>query len=288
MPSCRRCGKPAGLVYELCRECIALGPEERAQPYVGDVPVPTPPERPPPIIGVRGAIACTAIFVIMQFVVGAVIGVIALTRTGLGAPHSAMDAAIVDAMIPALPLSCAMAAVTIIGMMRYYARRVPRDMLWSRLGFTWGRRVDRVRAAMAGALVSMIYIVSLAPHVGPHEPGVMSKVAMSGNGGLAAWITAACLAPPAEEMLFRGLALEGFSAGLSVPVAGLVSGFLFLLLHWSEALSTIPSAIGLSTFIVVVTIIRIRTRSVGPAICAHFAYNGTLAAIILLAASARS
>jgi membrane protease YdiL (CAAX protease family) len=90
------------------------------------------------------------------------------------------------------------------------------------------------------------------------------------------------LAPPVEEYVFRGV-LMGTLMPIGQVGAGVLSGLAFWLLHAPEWIHYWPAAIGIGAMTVLVTRMRLRTRSIVPSILAHLCYNGALTLVALFA-----
>ena len=63
--------------------------------------------------------------------------------------------------------------------------------------------------------------------------------------------------------------------------AGVLSGLAFWLLHVTEWIHYWPAAVGVGAMTVLVTLLRLRTRSILPSIFAHLFYNGALTLVAL-------
>jgi hypothetical protein len=100
---------------------------------------------------------------------------------------------------------------------------------------------------------------------------------------LARWswiISAVLLAPPIEELVFRGVLLGGLAQVWSLRAAALVSGITFWAMHAPEWLRYWPAGVAIGLMTIIVTVLRIRTRALGPCIAAHSAYNLLMASAI--------
>jgi membrane protease YdiL (CAAX protease family) len=95
-------------------------------------------------------------------------------------------------------------------------------------------------------------------------------------------ISAVLLAPPIEELMFRGALLGGLADTGNIRKAAIISGTTFWLMHGPEFVHW-PAAVAIGLLTVLATVLRLRHRSLGPAIAAHFGYNLILAGVISLA-----
>ncbi len=87
----------------------------------------------------------------------------------------------------------------------------------------------------------------------------------------------AVIAPIAEEVCFRGMLFGGVRTRFPLPLAALIAGLVFGLLHYSTGWSAVPLLIG---FGVILSVVYEKTNSLWPAIILH-AFNNGLALIVL-------
>jgi membrane protease YdiL (CAAX protease family) len=143
-----------------------------------------------------------------------------------------------------------------------------------------------IPAALLGAAVALGYLGAaelLFPPPPAEELGPFTRMAMSGPLGLTVWISIALLlAPPAEELLFRGMLLSGFRASWGRVPAGVVVTVLFTLTHAPEFLHYWPGAVAVAAFGTLALWLRLRSVSLLPPLCAHVAYNAVLVAAAVL------
>jgi membrane protease YdiL (CAAX protease family) len=81
------------------------------------------------------------------------------------------------------------------------------------------------------------------------------------------------LAPPIEEFVFRGVLLGGLSNKLGIRTAGIIVTLVFVLVHASETLGYWPAWVGVALLASAALLVRLRTRSLMPAIGVHAGYN---------------
>ena len=108
---------------------------------------------------------------------------------------------------------------------------------------------------------------------------------MASQGGvmrlLFAMLAVIC-APLVEEFLFRGVMLAGFTRSWGLPVAVVLCSTIFVALHITELLRFWPATFGLAGIAALTMLLRIGTRSLGPAVAAHMGYNGLLVMYVYL------
>ena len=156
----------------------------------------------------------------------------------------------------------------------------------------WMRRPAlRVMVLSAiGGLAVAILALTVTPTVIPvaedFQPGVLAQM-----GSSQGWprfffsVMAVAIAPPVEELLFRGIFLEGLLRSSNTFVAVTTVTLAFALMHapdmwghWPGVLTILGGAYGLA-------VLRIRTGSLVPPIVGHAAYNGSLVFIGLFFAA---
>jgi len=138
----------------------------------------------------------------------------------------------------------------------------------------------------AGVGVTLGVAIVLVGHLLEAKPTgtpnlLIQAMAKPGVGRWSFAVTAAVLAPPLEEVLFRGALLGGLREAWGVPRAAVVTGLIFWLLHAPEWIHYWPAALGIGLLTAVLTLLRLRSASLGPPIAAHCAYNLALVGILL-------
>ncbi len=99
---------------------------------------------------------------------------------------------------------------------------------------------------------------------------------MAHRGGVAlaaVAFVALLLAPPLEEVMYRGLLFDGFKESWGFVPAALVVTVLFVLVHIFEISHYWPAAAAIVCLAAATLIVRLRMRSIMAAIVLHVAYN---------------
>jgi membrane protease YdiL (CAAX protease family) len=146
---------------------------------------------------------------------------------------------------------------------------VPKRALWPSAG--------------VGALLVLLYMAAMAvfPPTADQEYGVLSELLKSGGATLHIWALGAVLvAPPVEELVFRGVLLRGFSRSWGIWAASIVVSVLFLSLHLTETLHYLPALLVQILFSIATVVARIASRSLLPSIALHATYNAGVVAIV--------
>lgn len=81
------------------------------------------------------------------------------------------------------------------------------------------------------------------------------------------------LAPPIEEMLFRGLLFGGFCQSFGLDRAAIGTTAIFVLLHVFQLIDQPLAVFGITAAAIAALWMRVRHRAIGAAIAVHFGYN---------------
>lgn len=253
-----------------------------ADPASMPEPAPLPPPRR---FGWADALKVLAAFLATQMGVW-VIAVLAVLDVRVGKDPAAIGTAAVMRAFPvALPLSMIIGAFAVYLLTRRFARRSPGNDPRFTYALGGAAARDVALGATTGALLALLLVLVsiLAPASNATDQGLLAQVlAASGIGRIVFGVTAVLLAPPVEEYVFRGV-LMGTLMPIGEVGAGVLSGLAFWLLHATEWVHYWPAALGIGAMTVLVTQLRLRTRSIVPSIVAHLCYNGALTAVALLA-----
>ncbi len=84
------------------------------------------------------------------------------------------------------------------------------------------------------------------------------------------------LAPFVEEFVFRGTLIAAFARRFHVVTAVLLSTLLFVMMHAADKIHYWPGFIDVGLLGLACAFVRLRYRSVRPAMLLHFLYNGCL------------
>jgi membrane protease YdiL (CAAX protease family) len=93
-------------------------------------------------------------------------------------------------------------------------------------------------------------------------------------------ILAIGVAPPTEELLFRGVLYAGFARSWGARAAAVVTTALFVALHAPEIRGYWPGWMVIASLGALALRARLRTGSLAPAIALHVGYNLALVVVI--------
>ena len=131
-----------------------------------------------------------------------------------------------------------------------------------------------------GALVGcfgLALTVGLAHGSSQGQLGPIATMATSPGLPQFLWvISALVLAPPIEELLFRGVLYGGYRKSFGAVIAGLLTTMIFCVLHLQELIYVLPAAFGIIGVALAALWFRLRFAAIGPAIAVHFAYNAVV------------
>jgi membrane protease YdiL (CAAX protease family) len=216
--------------------------------------------------------------------VWSIVGVIAAARTGKGGGQGDLLQALIGLVPVALPGSLIAGGIALLLVLRSWRKRLGAGALRSLLGLSWGRPRQVVNGALGGAALAMLILplMGLVTHR-PEPPDLITQLAGASNSTLRAWvISAVLLAPPIEELMFRGVLFGALANTWNIRAAAFISGGTFWLMHGPEFVHW-PAAVAIGLLTIFATWLRVRSRLLGPSIAAHFGYNLVLATVISLA-----
>jgi membrane protease YdiL (CAAX protease family) len=232
----------------------------------------------------RDAITALLIFLGAEAAVWSVVGVIAAVRVGKGGDPAALLQALIGLIPIALPASLLAGGLALLLLLNRWRQRLGTAALVNLLGLSWGRPRQISRGVLAGAVLGFLVLPIMGLVTDPAEPpDMMTQLAASSDAALRAWmLSAVLLAPPIEELMFRGVLLGALAQTWNLRAATVISGATFWLMHGPEFVHW-PAAVAIGMLTVLATWLRVRHRSLIPSIGAHFGYNLVLATVVWLA-----
>jgi membrane protease YdiL (CAAX protease family) len=132
-----------------------------------------------------------------------------------------------------------------------------------------------VRAALTGLGLVVAFVVAgrFLP-AARHELGPLGRIAAAGGGLRVAWaVLAVAIAPPVEELVFRGVLYAGFAAKWASSRAGFVTTMIFVAMHATEIGAYWPAWIAIGVLSTLALRARVATGSLVPAVALHATYN---------------
>jgi membrane protease YdiL (CAAX protease family) len=235
---------------------------------------------PPPPVGPKWGLKIFAAFLGAQMAVAVVVGVLA----GRGKLGTAGGIAVPGRAMPTVDLRVALGAalvgtllgglVALLMVRRTFARPGGAE---ARVAVGWRAASVRtcVRAALQGfGLVAAFVVVGVVLPGPRHGLGPLASAASAGGWARAAWaVLAIGLAPPIEELVFRGVLYAGFARRWSARAAGTISVAMFVILHVAEIAAYVPAWFAIAAVGALALRARIATGSLVPAVALHASYN---------------
>jgi len=271
----------------------AAGPDEPAMTTMTtppDMPPDLPPDLPPSadpsgpgvpgvldepapgarsVLGAGRALKVVAAFLGTQMVVAVVVGVWVGLRHARGrAPTGGGFQLDARAAIGAAVVGTLLGGLAAVGLIARTAHG------WADVG--WRRATARACVGAAaqglGLVVVFVSLARLLPT--PRALGPLASLAQSGGWARAAWaLLAFAVAPPVEELVFRGALYAGLARAGRPLVAAVVTTVVFVGLHAAEIGRYWPAWVAIGLLGALALRVRVRTGSLLPAIILHASYN---------------
>jgi len=216
--------------------------------------------------------------VVVSIFVGIAAGIIAVAALGLKPDESGFLAFVTQTILYSLLPISILSGYSVLMVTRWLARDVITDGEVTGVGWVKSSPMKCLAGAALGAVIycSTIFLVSsLFPNLKPESGGPIEAMAKQGGVMLLLLIIAVVIfAPLVEEFLFRGVMLAGFTRSFGFPVAAFFCTSLFVLVHLEAIMRYTPAVIPLTGLALGAIWVRVKFKSVWPAIAAHFGYNG--------------
>lgn len=232
-------------------------------------------------LGAGSALTIFLAYVMAQALGGGLVALVAGLSAGLSGfdlrdpiVSSALERTL---MAPAAIVGMLLAGAVLLQLIRYYERPAADSALPAGLGWSGAPWPELRLACATGALVGIAYLWLVNEALPPQPGGRLGPFGqMAGTPGfsVAAWVVLVLfLAPPLEEVLFRGVLLRGLSRSWGLPAASVLVTGLFVLVHLPETGAYWPAIVAIGLVGVGALVARIRSHSLAPAIALHGAYN---------------
>jgi membrane protease YdiL (CAAX protease family) len=236
----------------------------------------------------RDVVAALVAYLGAQLLVWSIVGVMAAARAAKGGSHGDFVQALSGLVPVALPGSIVAGGVASLLVLKRWRKRLGAAALGRILGLSWSTPRQVVNGVLGGAALAVVVLPLMALVVDRAEPpDLVTQLAGSSGSALRAWmVSAVLLAPPIEELMFRGVLFGALANTWNIRAAALISGATFWLMHGPEFVHW-PAAVAIGLLTILATWLRVRSRSLAPSIAAHFGYNLVLATVISVAMVSR-
>lgn len=140
-------------------------------------------------------------------------------------------------------------------------------------------------AAIATA-AAWILVATLLPRPSQSQYGPLAKIMQTpGAWRYALAFMGIVLAPPAEELFFRGVLLAGYVRRFGLVTGSIITTVLFILLHVPETMNYLPALATITLVGIILLLIRLRTDSIFVSTTFHVIYNAVLMIATLISRS---
>jgi membrane protease YdiL (CAAX protease family) len=217
-----------------------------------------------------------------QAIVWTSAAIVVALRLGNGAGEEAISRGLKPLLPALLPVSVLAGGLGVVWGLRSWVHRFDPRGLVETVAIRAGTRSQLRRGIVLGATLGLVALLVM-PYVpySPSSPDLVDELIASSTLARWSWIVSAViLAPPVEELVFRGVLLGGLTQVWSLRAAAVVSAITFWAMHAPEWLRYWPAAVAIGLMTIIVTVLRLRTRALGPCIAAHSAYNLLMASAI--------
>ncbi len=168
------------------------------------------------------------------------------------------------------------------------SRLIPRqvtDASPTGAAWVWGQWEAIAKGLALGLIIGICdqYLVVLGKHFVTHR-NLDPANRMASTPGLTReiwFVTTLLLAPPIEEMMFRGVLYGGFRKSFGPLWAGVSTTLIFVMLHFRYYAHFQSNVIFIVIAAVATLWCRLRWSAIGPAISVHFGYNLVVALTVL-------
>ncbi|HEY2729340.1 MAG TPA: type II CAAX endopeptidase family protein [Polyangia bacterium] len=234
------------------------------------------------MFGAKRALRILMAFLGVQLAVAVVVGVFAaahvLTEGGRAAPGGIQPSGIqidLGVLLAAALVGTLLAGVAVLRMLRRSFGEAGGDAVRVEVGWTPASGRDCAGAALTGfALMVAFAVVGAALPVRPHALGPLARAVGAGGWARLAWAALAVgVAPPVEELVFRGALYAGLARSWRPAWAALVTTTVFVALHATEIGAYWPAWIAIALLGAFALRARLATGSLLPAIALHASYN---------------
>lgn len=148
-----------------------------------------------------------------------------------------------------------------------------------------GSWAEIVKGLATGILLGLLWSVCNSLVVRQQtEPESTPMTTLATTPGLPqlVWVfTAIALAPPVEELLFRGILYGGYRKALGHSAAAALTTFIFVLLHITELVHEPLATFAIGGLALLALWRRLRSNAIGPAIAVHVGYNSVIALTVI-------
>lgn len=283
---CEHCGRDNLLGAAVCGACGTPFPVT-IRALEGEIPPVLASEAPPLSAGSATLILGLGIAAQIggAFIVGMVAGFIGALNSGGGAAaRSQLAASMPETIIPLASLASMLSmGIVVVAASVYRVEKSLKDNSPEGAAWVRGSLKDIAMGCGLGMLCAIAFLaIAGVPSFQPthFHAGPLAKMSSTPGFPRIAWlILALLLAPPIEELLFRGVLYGGYRKSFGPGKAATLVTLIFCLLHVPEVMYFPIAMLGIAGLALTALWMRLRANAIGPAIAVHFSYNGLLAVL---------
>lgn len=283
MKVCDYCGRENQDTLLFCAECGTLLVPPKLLPTAPAL-IPPPLFLPEPPRELRAGPATLILlgYLAAQVFCGFLAGIVAGIMVGMQGLHGreAIAAAIEKVMPISVPVFLILGGIVAFWLAIALVPARLRDTSPTGAAWVCGRWPAIGRGLLLGMLVAGgCVVLSVFGHQDLEtKAGPLTRMAMTPGLPQVLWLIAALLlAPPVEELLFRGVLYGGYRRSLGPIWAAALTTFIFVLLHFPEVVHSLTAVAGITGLALTALWSRLRSGAIGPAIAVHIGYNAVVA-----------
>ncbi len=231
----------------------------------------------PVVFGAKRAIGIFMAFWAIQAVAASCLAILAaMIVLAKGEPTDALTSRVSEGpiLVGILLLATVVATYPLLRMLRRTGRDISPTAPLATVGWTPASVRACVSAAGQGLglIVAFVLVSGLLP--GSTHQGPLTRAALAGGWSRALWaVMAVLVAPPTEELLFRGVLYTGLARSWRPAVAGVVTTLAFVAVHITEVSDYWPAWVQIGIMGTLALRARVRTGSLIPGVMLHASYN---------------
>ena len=153
------------------------------------------------------------------------------------------------------------------------------------LGWAPATRRAVAFGTLAGVVLAALFvfgITAIFPVPNGVRPGTLGSAITDGGWRLYTWaLLGVAIAPPVEELVFRGALWTGLERSWGAVAAAIAVTLVFVALHIPEAMGYLPALITIALLGVLAIAARRATGSLVPGIAMHTGYNAVIVVAVL-------
>jgi membrane protease YdiL (CAAX protease family) len=232
-----------------------------------------PPE--PPAFGAWRAVRIVLAFLGVQLVVALPVGYQVGRLAGARPSNDHLPSGLLlDALAAGLG-GTVLAGLVVLLLVKRAMKGPGGDAIGAAIGWRPASRRLWTRWGLAGLGTAAVYLVlGVLARLRPESVGPLAQAATAGGLSRLIWaVLAVLVAPPTEELLFRGVLYAGLSRSWGAHAAAVATTALFVGLHGSEIAGYLPGWIVITALGALALRARVVTGSLVPGIALHTGYN---------------